>query len=46
MIQMFSAPSRSLMNAMRVPSGLKRGWKFHSMPSVSASASPPSMPTR
>jgi hypothetical protein len=40
-----SPPARSLMKAIHLPSGEKRGWKSQGMPCVSALASPPSMGT-
>ena len=38
-------PARSLMNAILLPSGLNRGCMFHSIPDVTAVASPPAIGT-
>ena len=41
MVQMLSPPPRSLVKAMREPSGEKRGWNSHAMPDAMAVAFPP-----
>ena len=43
-VQMFQRPSRSLANAMRLPSGLKRGCMSKAGPLVMRVAWPPPVP--
>jgi hypothetical protein len=44
-VHRFSPPSRSEVNTMRFPSGLKRGWVSKPMPRVSRFACPPVIDT-